>query len=335
MLIKVPEYEYTNKNGKVVKVPAYSYERSGSAKEKTMAKVKAIREATGEKETESPSEGPRRLSPEFLKKMMKERTEKAEREKQAWVKRGKRGIDPALKDSLEFKLHNGKYSTARKLAERFIKDPKIKAEWIARIDREAQHNYEQEKTTFTNLGLRRKTPEELANDFIDLKDFTQQTHDFKEQDFTVLHGPITRAGGFEYTKNGEKKVLYKQWDNIKERFAEKKYIPLKATTKTGSHKAKEVGFAYNWEPNDKTKQMYADVVLIEDIEVMTDLLDPKEGYHVSIGFNDHIEGGNKQIIDSLDHLAMSLKNKEVGRCSTAGGKGCTIKKKDTGMEMVI
>lgn len=177
---------------------------------------------------------------------------------------------------------------------------------------------------------------ELTYDFVDLSEFTisKRTTDFKTQDFTVLHGPITRAGPFEYEKNGRKVTLYKDWDNIKERHSEIKYMPLKATTKTGSHHAEEMGFAFNWKPNEKTQQMFADIVLIEDIENLTSLQDPKEGYHVSIGFDDHIENGNIQIIDRIDHLAMSLKNREVGRCSTAGGKSCTVKKK-TGIEMVI
>lgn len=173
----------------------------------------------------------------------------------------------------------------------------------------------------------------LVSDNIDLTEFTRQTNDFQEQDFTVLHGPITRDGGFDYIKDGKKVTLYKQWDNIKERYNERKYLPLRATIEKGSHHAEEVGFAYNWKPNEETKQMFADIVLIQDIETMTRLLNPKEGYHVSMGFEDHIEDGNKQIIDSLDHIAMSLENKEVGRCSTDGGESCTVKKKVQGIEM--
>jgi len=177
------------------------------------------------------------------------------------------------------------------------------------------------------LIKKRNHEEDLTTDFIDIQEFTNITTDFGNiEDFTVLHGPITRAGAFEYTKNGKKIILFKDWKNILDVHNKQKYYPLKATTDYGAHHSIIKGYATNWEPHHDTEQMYADVVLFNDLENETDLLDPEGGYQVSIGFKDNVIG-NTQYIEYIDHLALSLKNLDIGRCSTANGKPCTVKRK--------
>jgi len=169
---------------------------------------------------------------------------------------------------------------------------------------------------------------QITEDVVNFKIFTNMKNDFKNEDFTVYHGPITREGPFEYYKNGKKVVLVKDWDNINERFDEIDYIPLKAKVGEGSHHAKIHGFATNFEPEEKPKkgnkyrQMYADVVLMNDIYKHPNSIDLTK-YQVSIGFEDEIVG-NQQIIKSVDHLAMS--DIEIGRCTTEGGPTCFVKK---------
>jgi len=170
-------------------------------------------------------------------------------------------------------------------------------------------------------------PEDLQSDFIELSTFTPQTLDFNGSDFTVLEGVITRSGAFDYSTNGQKKILYKEWPNIKERFSEIDYLPLRGTTDVGSHHAQEIGFVYNFRPDDRKEQMRGTIVLLDDIQNITDLIKPANGYHVSIGFEDDVIG-DRQIIKELDHLAISLSNKEKGRCSSAGGTDCTFKEPD-------
>lgn len=195
-------------------------------------------------------------------------------------------------------------------------------------DEEIDEIFKKKPVTFTSLGLRRKTPEELRSDFIDIKEFNDNTLDFVEQkgDFTIMHGPITRDGPFEYEKNGKSVIYYKDWDNIKDVFKNLDYIPLKASIKQGSHHAKILGYATNFKPNNKTRQMFSDVVLFNDINELTTLLDDGTKYAVSIGFKDHIEN-SIQIIDYVDHIALSLLNVDTDRCSTLNGKSCYAKQK--------
>jgi len=176
--------------------------------------------------------------------------------------------------------------------------------------------------------------EKIRKQPVNIRDFTQdaiELHEFTTdmtEDYTVFHGPITRAGPFVYNKNGVPVTLYKDWDNIKEQFGKVEYLPYKLAQKD-SHKSGEFGFAYNFTPNEETQQMFADIVTVKDIEDLQDIVDNKNKYHVSIGFKDHIEDGNVQIIDELDHLAGS--GSEVGRCSTGGEAGkrdCVIEKKE-------
>lgn len=174
---------------------------------------------------------------------------------------------------------------------------------------------------------RKDYTEDLTYDFVD--DLNDITLDFYEQkgDFTILHGPITRSGAFEYEKNGKSVIYYKDWGNIKEVVKKIDYIPLKATIEKGAHYSKILGYATNFKPNDKTQQMFADVVLFNNIEEVTNLLNPENGYAVSIGFKDRIENGI-QWIEYIDHLALSLLNLDTDRCSTLGGKSCYAKQKE-------
>jgi len=169
---------------------------------------------------------------------------------------------------------------------------------------------------------------DLTSDFIDFSEFKDITQDFKTVgDFVVLHGPITRAGEFEYTKNGQKVILKKDWNNLLEVHKKQNYYPVKATVEKGAHFAELMGYATNWEPNHETKQMFADVVLFNDLADVTDLLNPNGGYQVSIGFKDDVKDGI-QYIEYVDHLALSLRNLDVGRCSTANGLPCTVSVKN-------
>lgn len=170
----------------------------------------------------------------------------------------------------------------------------------------------------------------LRFDSIDLTKFTQTTNDsMNNNGFTVLHGAITRSGDFPYIKNGKKITYVKEWDNIKETFSRYSYIPLKATTEEGAHHANILGYLANWKPHEDTEEMYADFVLFDKIENLTDLLNPEEGYHVSLGYPDIIKNGNRQIITGLDHAALSLKNLDRARACygiNPFGASCTTVK---------
>lgn len=189
-----------------------------------------------------------------------------------------------------------------------------------------------EPITFSSLGLKKKEIERdfLTTDFVAINEFEIMTSDFEDnEDFTVLHGAITRAGKFIYNKDGKEVEVYKDWDNIQEVFNEQSYLPLKASVQKGAHRISSVqGYATNWKPNHETQQMYGDVILFKNLEDITNDLEPKSGFPMSIGFKDHIEG-DTQLIQYLDHLALSLgskENQDVDRCSI-GGEPCRAKKK--------
>lgn len=165
-----------------------------------------------------------------------------------------------------------------------------------------------------------------TTDFIPLSNFKRCVHDFRE-DFTLLHGAIARSGGYPYYHKGKKVVYRKDWDNLKDIYAKYDYLPLRAQKEKGSHHAAEVGLAYNFKPNEETEEIEADLLLLDNIEDLTDILEPKEGgYYVSPGYHDIIEG-NTQIIIDLDHVALSLSNEDTARaCLGKNEKGasCTM-----------
>ena len=175
---------------------------------------------------------------------------------------------------------------------------------------------------------------DLSFDVLDFKEFTYKTHDFESKDFSVLEGPITRSGAFPYKLGGYNVTLYKQWDNLKDVFSQVDYLPLIGSKDLGAHYAKTLGFAYNFRFDDESEKVYADIVTMEDMDKLSDNYQPDtEGWEVSIGFKDH-RMGNKQIIDKADHLAVSLRNKEMGRCRY-GGDPCFINYKDQNLKEVV
>ena len=170
---------------------------------------------------------------------------------------------------------------------------------------------------------------DLRFDSINLSKFTRTTNDSVSEGFTILHGPVTRSGDFPYVKDGKEVTYVKEWDNIKETFSRYSYIPLKATTEEGAHHANILGYLANFTPHPETEEMYADFVLFDRIENLTDLLNPEGGYHVSLGYPDVIKNGNRQIITGLDHAALSLKNLDRARAcygSNTLGASCTTVK---------
>jgi hypothetical protein len=205
-----------------------------------------------------------------------------------------------------------------KKAKHQVKQPKTVAQWRerARALKQALEHCRKSGGDFNTL------------DNIKIENFKKIEQDFQTTDFTVYHGPITREGPFRYYKNGKWVTLYKDYDNLVENFNGKEFLPLKAVVGNGSHHAKIHGFTTNWEyedkpkPGNKYRMVNADIVLLNDIYGHPEAVDLNK-YHVSIGFEDEIEG-IKQIIKNLDHLAMS--DTEVGRCSTAGGDDCTVQK---------
>jgi len=178
--------------------------------------------------------------------------------------------------------------------------------------------------------------EYFTHDFICMKDFeiiSGHDSDFNDlfygNDFTILRGPLTRAGPFEYKRNGKEMVLYKDWDNLVKVHSKQKWYPVKATYDSDGHNAEIKGYATNFYPNHETKQIYGEVILFDDLKEAFDNLKkskkklPRE-HSVSIGFKYHLEDRNKQIIDYVDHLAVSLLNKDKDRCSTLNGLSCKV-----------
>lgn len=363
MKVNVPAYEYTNSKGTVVKVPGYSYERSGTAKEKTMAKIRSIQTKIPVKMTVGKVKA--------FKVHKTRQTKIKESPKNKIIKKVKEIQINAIKTDLAkfipldinnrvnkkdietYEQYGNTYIIAKfqhlgrwsytpwddtgeykewddhSKYEDQLKDWAFQFEWAKNAAIYVDTGHSEWSSFVIKIPNIKK---DFTNDFID---FTEFTTDMTE-DYTLFHGPITRSGPFDYVKNGEKVTLYKDWDNIKERFAEVSYLPYKLAQK-GSHKAEEYGFAYNFKPDEKTEMMMADIVTIKNIEDLDGVIKDKSEYHTSIGFIDHIENGNMQIIDKLDHLAGS--GTEVGRCSTGGESGkrdCIIKKVDNknAMEMV-
>jgi len=107
---------------------------------------------------------------------------------------------------------------------------------------------------------------QIHYDFIPLSNFkitnnNFQTEDFQTQDFTVFHGSIARDGPYKYyDKNGKESILYKDWDNLKDLYSRYDYLPIKGTVKEGAHYGKEFGFGFNFEPNEDTHEIEADLV---------------------------------------------------------------------------
>lgn len=309
---------------KLIEEMGYERERAEKEIEKKMGKKEPKKELKKIKVEKVKEKTKKELVSKIqLKKKKKQIASKLENLQELNKKIYKSPILNAIIDTIFNFLETGKFnhskitSAIKKLKESKKIEKKKKEQLIKQIESiriEISEMYEKK---------------DITHDFINMDNLNDITLDFSEQqeDFTILHGPITRAGAFEYEKNGHQVIYYKDWENIKEVFRKREYIPLKASTKRDSHHADILGYATNWKPNDKTEQMFADVVLFKDINEVTDLLNPEGGYQVSIGFKDKIEK-NIQWIEYIDHLAMSLRNKDTGRCLTANGKSCFAKQKE-------
>lgn len=161
---------------------------------------------------------------------------------------------------------------------------------------------------------------DFVYDFVDLGNF--EVIDYKKdftEDFTLLHGPIVRDGPYDYIKNGQKITVYKDYDNLKEIYSRYDVLPVKVS-EIGAHYGEEIGFSYNFIPNEDTHEIYAYTILLKDFK------DLKENYHVSPGYHDRIDG-NIQFVLDVDHIALSLGDTEQSRACTginAFGKSCTL-----------
>lgn len=167
----------------------------------------------------------------------------------------------------------------------------------------------------------------VYSDKIPLKSFTIITEDFTS-DFIILHGTIARDGPYDYFKNGEIITLYKDFKNLKDLYSRYDYLPMKITEEVGAHYAEELGFGYNFKPNEETHEIEVDLVIIDPSKFKEIV---EKDYHVSPGYHDYIKG-NIQFILDLDHIALSLhpEGKEMARACTGQndyGKSCTTVKK--------
>lgn len=159
-------------------------------------------------------------------------------------------------------------------------------------------------------------------DTIPLSSFTQLTEDLGENsNFVMFHGVIARDGPYKYKKNGVWVTLHKDFDNLKDIYAQYDYLPLKVSEKKGAHYAEEFGFGFNFKPNEATHEIEADLVIVDPSQ-FNEI--KNKDYHVSPGYNDIVEG-NLQILLDLDHIALAL-GPELSRGCTGTnefGKSCT------------
>jgi hypothetical protein len=180
---------------------------------------------------------------------------------------------------------------------------------------------------------------EKRMDLIDLSKFKIVNGDFPQQDFTMFHGPITRSGPMKYKKDGKIVTYNKKWSNIQDVFPEYDYLPLKATPKKGAHYAEIKGYATNWTPHEDTEEMFADVILFNNLDTHITPEQFKKEYHVSMGYEDEVLEDNTQLFRTLDHLAMALGDERGRACTGTNSKGAscsTVKKiKDQNLREVV
>ena len=168
----------------------------------------------------------------------------------------------------------------------------------------------------------------LRTDNIPFSKFIQLKTDFENSDFVIFHGPIARDGPYDYMdENGNITTLYKDIDNLRDIYSRYNYLPMKASEIPGAHYAEEFGYATNFSVNEKTNEIEADLVLVND-DKFKKILNKKDLYHVSPGYND-IVTGNIQMLTDVDHIAFAM-GKEIGRACTgtnSKGSSCTKVKK--------
>ena len=146
-----------------------------------------------------------------------------------------------------------------------------------------------------------------------------------EMDFTHMEGVLTHDGEFVYTDGSH----FKDWNNLKDVFEKYDYIPIYGRKEIGSHKKANktfLGFGHDFAFNEDNHTVKWKGLLFEKITNLTDLENPlDQEYEVSIGFPDLTPNDMYQTLETIDHIAISLNNLELGRCRTAGGHACYAK----------
>lgn len=262
------------------------------------------------------------------KKESKEESEEIRNEYLAW-----------LREKLK-KLQNQKKSTTSKALEkgltRVIDQLKARIKVISKMDFEdlivdfqnsVSKDYMGAISRFGRITYLGNVKTSYHVDKINTEDFAV---DFTE-DYTTMWGPIThgkKGGYFEYRdkKNPDKTIkVYKDYETLKEVHENLDYYPVIGTTGDKSHKAGVIGFTHQFEPHDDTEEIYGETVLFNDLASISNIPEhvPRQ---ISIGFVDEIKG-DVQYVRDIDHLAMSLDNKEIGRCQM-GGNGCYMEKRE-------
>ena len=143
-------------------------------------------------------------------------------------------------------------------------------------------------------------------------------------DFKLMDGPITRKGKFPYGKS----VLIKDWSNLKAVFSEIKHLPVFGEPYKLHKEVEVIGYAYDFTPNEDTKQIHASVYFFEDIENISPVqVDGETRFPVSIRyFETGRDSENVQTISDVIHLAVDPTATAKDRCSEMGGKACYIKR---------
>ncbi len=135
---------------------------------------------------------------------------------------------------------------------------------------------------------------------------------------TTLFGMITRAGPFDY----DGKIMYKEWDNIKEHLENRDMLPLFGSRYYDSHKELDkqlIGYTDNFIFDNENEQVFGFSHTFKDIAKLSDLRDPKD-LSVSLSMYDLAPpDSNIQQIAGFRHAAISLNNLELDRCSSIDG----------------
>lgn len=186
------------------------------------------------------------------------------------------------------------------------------------------------------LENRIKTLERSISDFTNEITFYNVVDDFSD-DMRYFSGPITRAGKFEYHEG----TKYKTIDNLNEVFGEISHLPS-----FDSHNENQIlGFGYNFTDDpDKylknhpdyekfkvTPYIFSEGYTFSDVEEIADIsLDSDTKLPVSIRFLDANEGTEnpEQYITDAIHLAISVNQTDLDRCSSSGGNPCYVQFQD-------
>jgi hypothetical protein len=160
--------------------------------------------------------------------------------------------------------------------------------------------------------------------------------DFSD-DMRYFSGPITRAGEFEYNEGTKFKTI----DNLNKVSSEYLHLPA-----FDSHNENQIiGFGYNltddpdkylknhpkYELFKKEDYIFSEGYTFNDIEEIADIsLDSDTKLPVSIRFLDENEGTEnpEQLITDFIHLAISVNQTDLDRCSSSGGNPCYVQFRD-------